>query len=671
MNVWVACDPDIFYFRQMMKYLLIGIGVFFLTLTSYGQLTEEKSVARIWMDAHLKAITQDGLGPTIHARNLFQFSAGLYDAWAIYEDAKAETYFMGKTIGDFEFDFEGFTPPENKDSALDVTLHYTAYRLIQYRFNEYSSKTRMMDDIIALWETTGLDENDFSLDYQSGSPAALGNYIAKMIFDFALSEPAGDQDGYDPPTYDPSNIRMRPNLPGTQGLANKNRWQPLSVTGYIREKGWDSTLLDWNHQLITNEDVFLTPHWGMVTPFSMTEENRKVMVRDGQEFIVYHDPGPPPLMSPEADPENSDSYKWNFELVTIWGSHNSPDDETMIDVSPRTIGSTRGILPTRYSDYPDFFDRMNGGTRSKTVKVNPKTGKPYDPNIVKRGDYTRCIAEYWVDGVNTVTPPGHWITTLNEVSDHPEFEKRWEGKGPILSNLEWDVKTYFSLTGGLHDAGIAAWSIKAYYDYIRPISAIRWMSEQGQCSDSTLENYHPEGISLVPGKIEIVKKKDPLAGENGEHIGKIKVYTWKGPDYIDFPATEYAGVGWVLAENWWPYQRYAFATPPFAGYVSGHSTFSTAASEMLTLITGDEFFPGGMAVHHFKKSEFLQFEDGPSEDIELQWATYREASDETCLSRIWGGIHPPADDIQGRIVGEKIGKQAFETAKKYFTGKVR
>jgi len=47
---------------------------------------------------------------------------------------------------------------------------------------------------------------------------------------------------------------------------------------------------------------------------------------------------------------------------------------------------------------------------------------------------------------------------------------------------------------------------------------------------------------------------------------------------INDPATEMAGVDWILAENWWPYQRPTFVTPPFAGFVSGHSTFSRAAA---------------------------------------------------------------------------------------------
>ena len=52
----------------------------------------------------------------------------------------------------------------------------------------------------------------------------------------------------------------------------------------------------------------------------------------------------------------------------------------------------------------------------------------------------------------------------------------------------------------------------------------------------------------------------------------------------------------------------------------------------------------------------------------LQWATYRDAADQTSLSRIWGGIHPPADDIPGRLIGETVGQGAFAHARDYFNG---
>ncbi len=92
----------------------------------------------------------------------------------------------------------------------------------------------------------------------------------------------------------------------------------------------------------------------------------------------------------------------------------------------------------------------------------------------------------------------------------------------------------------------------------------------------------------------IIEEGDELAGLNNENVGKIKIYAWKGPDYIDDPSSDVAGVDWILGTHWWPYQRGTFVTPPFAGYVSGHSTFSRAAAEVLTALTGNEFFPGGM-----------------------------------------------------------------------------
>lgn len=166
--------------------------------------------------------------------------------------------------------------------------------------------------------------------------------------------------------------------------------------------------------------------------------------------------------------------------------------------------------------------------------------------------------------------------------------------------------------------------------------------------------------------IEQIDANDPLAGATGQHIGKIKFYTWRGPLAVGF-MTDVAGVGWILAESWWPFQRKTFVTPPFAGFISGHSTYSRAAAEALTLVTGDPFFPGGMAEYHVPaNSNFLGVEKGPSVDVTLQWATYRDASDQTSLSRIWGSIHPPVDDIPGRIVGEKCGVGSYYLAKDLF-----
>ena len=46
-----------------------------------------------------------------------------------------------------------------------------------------------------------------------------------------------------------------------------------------------------------------------------------------------------------------------------------------------------------------------------------------------RGDYTRVLAEFWADGPTSETPPGHWFTILNTLSDHELFERRLGGAG--------------------------------------------------------------------------------------------------------------------------------------------------------------------------------------------------------------------------------------------------
>lgn len=639
---------------------LIILFTFSIQAFSQNQEPEVKqSAARIWMDAYLETIKEDGLGPTIQARNMYHISAAMYDTWLIYNPKKGRSLFLNKEINGFKFDFEPFEIPKNRDSALFVSISYAAFRLMEKRINNYSSKVRTLDNLIFLMEDLGLDPRYSSTDYSEGSPAALGNYIANLIFEFGLTESAGDEDGYEGGGANPVNPVLKPNIPGNKQIKDVNRWQPLSVIEYINNKGWDSTLLDWNFLLILPLDEFLTPHWGEITPFAMTKTEKQSLTRDGVKFSVYNTPTPPSMVKKEGDNYTMDAYRWNHSLVASWSGHTDPNDTNMIDISPSAIGPTNGLLPNNFDEYQKFFNYTNGGTKTNPTKKNPYTKKPYQSNLVKRGDYTRVIAEYWVDAVNTYSPPGHWVKMLNDVSDHELFTKKWEGKGQLLSNLEWDIKSYLTLTGALHDAGISAWSIKAYYDYIRPISALRWMSDNGQCSDSLLPNYHQAGFPLIDGKFELVGADDPLVGKNKEHLNKVKIKVWRGPDYIENVKTDIAGVDWILSENWWPYQRYSFATPPFAGYVSGHSTFSIAAAETLTKITGSPFFPGGITEISFKKNSFLEFEKGPSQDITLQWGTYREAADETCLSRIWGGIHPPEDDIEGRKVGLKVALQSF------------
>jgi membrane-associated phospholipid phosphatase len=121
--------------------------------------------------------------------------------------------------------------------------------------------------------------------------------------------------------------------------------------------------------------------------------------------------------------------------------------------------------------------------------------------------------------------------------------------------------------------------------------------------------------------------------------------------------------------EWVPYQRPTFVTPAFAGYVSGHSTFSRAAAEVLTELTGEPTFPGGLLEWPVSAGSLVH-EEGPTRDVVLQWATYYDAADQAGFSRLYGGIHIAADDFAGREVGAACGKDAWTLALRYFSGSV-
>lgn len=589
------------------------------------------SVARQWNEVVLEAIRNDFARPTVHARNLYHTSVAMWDAWAAYDPTAT-----GVIVG------ENATAPDI-EAARREAISYAVYRIVDSRFQNSPGAAAIQQDIDQTMAALGYSPAVTTI--AGTSPAALGNRIGAAILAYGLSDGSNEAGDYGNTSYMPVNDPLLPALPGNPDISDPNRWQPLALAFNIDQAG---------NPLPSGVLPFLSPEWGQTIPFALQVADRTIYGRDGFDYWVYHDPGAPPLHGGIGDQD----YKEGFEQVLEWSGLLDPTDGVMIDISPAARGNN--TLGT------------NDGTGRA---MNPATGLPYPAQLVPAGDYYRVLAEFWADGPDSETPPGHWFVIANYVNDHPELERRFEGTGPELDPLEWDVKLYLALGGAMHDAAITAWGIKGWYDYVRPISALRFMGDLGQRSDMGLPSYHAGGVELVPGRVELVTAASIMPGERHEHlagpgsanIGKIAVRAWRGPDAITDPSLDTAGVGWILLENWWPYQRPSFVTPPFAGYVSGHSTYSRAAATLLGLFTGSEYFPGGVGEFQAPQNAFLVFERGPSVDVTLQWATYADAADECSLSRIYGGIHPTADDIPGRLAGAEIGADAFALAKAYFT----
>ena len=216
----------------------------------------------------------------------------------------------------------------------------------------------------------------------------------------------------------------------------------------------------------------------------------------------------------------------------------------------------------------------------------------------------KVIAEYWADGPNSELPPGHWGLFSQFVSNRDK------------NNNDKDVKMFFAVANAILDASIATWEAKRFYDYVRPITAIRFLKNA-----QTIQGY----------------------GSGG-------------------PA---AGFGPIQGEAWRTFQIDTFPTPPFPEYTSGHSAFSAAGAEALKQFTGSDNF----GATYTQSARTLRADNKlPTSDVVLTWATFTEAANEAGVSRIYGGIHFDDGNNAGLDLGRKVGAQAFTKAKSYWEG---
>jgi len=221
----------------------------------------------------------------------------------------------------------------------------------------------------------------------------------------------------------------------------------------------------------------------------------------------------------------------------------------------------------------------------------------------KLTDEQKTIVEYWADGPQSELPPGHWALFAQWVSHR-------DGNG-----IDADVKMFFALTNAVLDAGIAVWDCKRTFDYVRPITAIRFL----------------------------------MAGQ--------QILAWGGPG---------RGAQMIPGEQWQAYQTGAVPTPAFPEFSSGHSAFSAAAAEVLRSFTGSDAFGNSVTI----KAGTSGVEPGivPSADVILSWPTFTDAANQAGMSRRYGGIHFKEGDLQSRAMGKLIGAQAWAKAQTYFNG---
>lgn len=575
--------------------------------------TPDESIARRWNEQLLGAIRRDTPRPTVHARNLLHTSMAMWDAWAAYDDVAVGTVVRESLTSD------------DVAAAREEAISYASYRVLSHRYSSATGGAKSQNCFDAFMETLGYDPTD--TETEGDSPRALGNRIGAEIIESFADDGANEAENYaDPTGFAPDGPVLIVEQPGTF-VEDPTQWQRLLLEESVTQNGIPEG---------GGVQGYIGAHWKEVTPFAL--------VRTQPEAPYFTGEDPPLDLDDEVVLAAVEVVRKTSELDI--------DDGVMMDISPAGYGNnTLGA---------------NDGTG---YAENPVTGEAYEPQMVKRGDFTRVLAEYWADGPASETPPGHWNTVANSVSDHPEVSRALYGAGEELDPLAWDVHVYLALNGALHDAAIAAWELKRVYTTARPITLIRYLCGEGQRTDPDEAGFNENGIPLEEDLIEVITEASAASGERHEHlaryVGEVAVRSWRGEP--GDRKTEVGGVGWIRCADWIPYQRRTFVTPAFPGYVSGHSTFSRAGAEVLTVLTGSEYFPGGLGSDE-REPGYLFFEFGPSEPILLQWATYYDAADQAGQSRLWGGIHIRHDDFDGRRIGSAVGAAAASLAQTYFDG---
>lgn len=238
-------------------------------------------------------------------------------------------------------------------------------------------------------------------------------------------------------------------------------------------------------------------------------------------------------------------------------------------------------------------------------------------------DRKKTVAEYWDDNPFKTFPPGQWYRVSLEAAVANDLQ---------LKNV---LALQMTMGNAMLDAAIAAWTTKFNGNLVRPVTVI-------QCE----------------------KMNQRLNAWNRPYMGVQK-----------FKQTP---------EMTW---RSYLETPPFPGYVSGHSTFGGAGEAVLESWFGKDYVGPNCFIRRRGGSEVEPrirrgdgFKEGvtnvankgpntvgfsPARRVRLCWRTFKEASDENGISRLYGGVHINADNKFGILLGRLVGKAVDKKARTF------
>ncbi len=279
--------------------------------------TDASNDVILWNNAGLAAIRDTKPGPTVVARDLAILQTSIFDAWAAYDPQAIGTR-LGNTLQR--------PNSENTLANKKEAVGYAAYRTLVDLFPTQKAK------FDSLMTNLGYDPSNTSTN--TSTAAGIGNVAAKALLDFRHND-GSNQLGNESASGIPYSDYTGYTPVNTPDIINDvDRWQPLRVPdgkgGFVEQK-------------------FLTPQWGLVTPFAL---------KSGSQFR------PPAPKTLESDPEGF--KKEAQEVLDL--SANLTDKQKAI-AEYWADGPSSELPPGHWNLFAQFVSQRDRHTLDEDVKM--------------------------------------------------------------------------------------------------------------------------------------------------------------------------------------------------------------------------------------------------------------------------------------------------------------